>query len=190
MMASLVEQCKDLMEKVLYQPGKINDLLTEVELRSGVKRTYIFIGVLGFLATYLAFGYGGQLICNAIGFAYPAYASFKALETNQREDDTKWLTYWVVYGFLSMLEFFSDILLSWFPLYWLAKCLLLLWCFAPVQWNGSNIIYNQIIRPLFLKYQSDADAMIRRANSKTEALFKEASDAVQKAVSETVFKTD
>jgi len=120
-MASYVEKWNAALEEFLYQPGKVDNILTEIEARTGVKRRYIALGAIGFMVTYLIFGYGGQLLCNLIGFVYPAYASFKALETNKKEDDTKWLTYWVVYGFLSTIEFFSDILLSWFPMYWLAK---------------------------------------------------------------------
>jgi hypothetical protein len=61
------------------------------------------------------------LLCNFIGFVYPALESIKAIESRNKDDDTKWLTYWVVYAYLSTIEFFSDILLSWFPFYWLAK---------------------------------------------------------------------
>lgn len=45
----------------------------------------------------------------------------KALESHNKEDDTKWLTYWVVYGFFSVAEFFSDLILSWFPFYYICK---------------------------------------------------------------------
>lgn len=49
----------------------------------------------------------------------------KAIESNVKEDDTQWLTYWVVYGLFSVLEAFSDIFLFWFPFYYLSK----------VQWS-------------------------------------------------------
>jgi hypothetical protein len=45
----------------------------------------------------------------------------KAIESKEKDDDTKWLTYWVTYAFFSLLEFFSDIFLFWIPFYNLSK---------------------------------------------------------------------
>ena len=45
----------------------------------------------------------------------------KAIESTNKEDDTQWLTYWVVYAAFNIVEFFSDIFLGWFPLYFLFK---------------------------------------------------------------------
>jgi len=47
--------------------------------------------------------------------------SVKAIESADKDDDTKWLTYWVVYSVFSLIEFFANILLSWIPLYWFLK---------------------------------------------------------------------
>ena len=41
---------------------------------------------------------------NFIVFLYPVYASFKAIKSNNKDDDTQWLTYWVIYGLLSVIE--------------------------------------------------------------------------------------
>ena len=45
----------------------------------------------------------------------------KAIESHNKEDDTKWLTYWVVYSAFALLEFFTDIFLFWIPFYWFLK---------------------------------------------------------------------
>lgn len=45
----------------------------------------------------------------------------KAIESPNKDDDTQWLTYWVVYGVFSIAEFFSDLFLSWFPFYYMLK---------------------------------------------------------------------
>lgn len=53
--------------------------------------------------------------------AYPAFVSLKALETSTKDDDTKWLTYWVLYAIFSVLEFFTGFLYAIIPFYFLLK---------------------------------------------------------------------
>ncbi len=39
----------------------------------------------------------------------------------EKDDDTQWLTYWVVYAAFGIIEYFTDLLLSWIPFYFLLK---------------------------------------------------------------------
>ena len=48
-----------------------------------------------------------------MGFLYPAYCSIKALESSVKNDDTQWLTYWVVFAFFSVVEYFADFIAGW-----------------------------------------------------------------------------
>lgn len=81
-----------------------------------------------FIVFYLLIGYGTLLLSNLIGFLYPAYASIKAVESSGKDDDTKWLTYWVVFSFITLIEFPAEIILQWIPFYSLIKVIYELLC--------------------------------------------------------------
>merc|ERR1712002_279839 len=132
-----------------------------IEEKTKIQRKYIGIGV-GIITMGLIFSTWAPLVVNLIAFIYPAYKSIKALESNDKDDDSKWLTYWVVYGFFSVMEFFADIILSWFPFYFIAKTTLFVWCMAPIKSNGSQFIYSHVILPWFLKNESRIEEVINK----------------------------
>uniref|UniRef100_A0A0K8TRV3 Receptor expression-enhancing protein n=1 Tax=Tabanus bromius TaxID=304241 RepID=A0A0K8TRV3_TABBR len=157
-MAQKFEEIKSKLTAALNDDKKPwKKLFDFVEVKTNVPRVYVFLGLAGFFALYLAFGYGAQLLCNAVGVAYPAYISIHAIESSSKLDDTRWLTYWVTFGILSVIEHFSGFLCSFIPFYWLLKCIFLIWCMLPVENNGSVIIYRNIVRPYFVKHHEAAD---------------------------------
>lgn len=46
------------------------------------------------------------------------------------------------------------------------QCLFLLWCMAPMTWNGSQIIYNKVVRPIFLRHETMVDNMVSNLGAK------------------------
>ena len=84
------------------------------------KEFLVLVGGAIFVAI-LFFGIGAGSICSIVGFIYPAFKSFEAIESKTRGDDTQWLIYWVVYAFFAVIESFSDFLLYWIPFYYAFK---------------------------------------------------------------------
>ncbi|KAJ8955453.1 hypothetical protein NQ318_003553 [Aromia moschata] len=109
-MAKKFSEIKEELDKSLHDPSKPwTVILDQAEKKTGVERLYIFV------------------VCNSVGFLYPAYVSMHAIESPSKDDDTKWLTYWVVFAVFSIIEYFADFIAGWFPLYWLIKCLFFVW---------------------------------------------------------------
>jgi len=102
-------------------------------------------GVLLFIV--FIFGDLAGLVCNFVGYVYPAYMSFKAIESKEKDDDTQWLTYWVVYSFFSLLETFISFLLNWIPFYFAFKLAFLVYLFHPER-KGAKTIYDNFLKKL------------------------------------------
>lgn len=152
-------------------PERVRFVFDFAEEKTGVPRGYFMLAFGGFFSVYMIFGYFAELLCNLVGLVYPAYASTRAIESADKNDDTRWLTYWVVYACFTTLDFFADGILRFFPFYWLAKIVFLAYCFLPVQPNGSARIYNNLVRPYFLKSSKTVDTAYSSVAAKAAAAF-------------------
>ena len=65
-------------------------ILKEFEKKTKVPKTYSTGSFAAFLVFLVFMNVGGRLITNMFGFVYPAYASFKAIESGKKEDDVQW----------------------------------------------------------------------------------------------------
>ncbi|SCP04224.1 HVA22/TB2/DP1 family protein, putative [Plasmodium ovale] len=136
-------------------------VLNDMGKKLGIKPSYVVVSVGGFLLLSLIFGWGAALICNMVGFAYPAYQSFKAVESQSHDETKLWLTYWVVFSLFFFIEYLIDVILFWVPFYYLVKLLFLLYLYMP-QVRGAETVYNLIIRPILLKHEKTIDDTVQK----------------------------
>lgn len=162
---SHLQKLRSDVNKKLHEPNPVTNALAKIEEKTGVDRFYIFSGVAGVLSLYLIFGHFAELVCNTIGFLYPAYISVKAIESADKSDDTQWLTYWVVFALFNVFEFASDEIVGWFPVYWLAKCGLMMYLYMPFT-QGAQKLYVRFIRPFVLRHQETIDKRVLGALQK------------------------
>ncbi|CAM6076158.1 unnamed protein product [Sphagnum tenellum] len=96
---------------------------------------------------------------------YPLYASIKAIESPFKEDDRLWLTYWVLYSFVSLLELVAAPIFAWIPLWSTIKLAVAAWLVLP-QFRGGIIVYEQYVRPYFYSTVQNADAKLTDTQGK------------------------
>lgn len=108
-----------------------------------------------------------------MGFVYPAFKTFEAIESKVRAEDTQWLIYWVVYAFFSIMEVFIDFLLYWIPFFYAFKLAFLLWAMLP-QTKGAKFLYDSFLKDFLKKNESKIDAVLADAKKSADSIVTEA----------------
>lgn len=114
-------------------------------------------------------GVASGLLTGIMGFAYPAYMSFKALESPGEDDDKQWLTYWVVFIFVDFFDNVLGIFLTIIPLYHLLKMIFYIYLFYP-KTKGALTIYQNFLRPILTKYEKDIDTALDKGKAFAEKI--------------------
>ena len=104
---------------------------------------------------------GAKLIVDLVGFVYPAYMSFKSMDSGN-QDDTQWLTYWVVFSCFSIVESFMGFVVALIPFYFWIKIAAIVYMWHPTT-RGAQTIYEQFLRPIMLPYLDSDKATTKKA---------------------------
>jgi len=125
-------------------------MLLTLEEKTNVPKAY---GAVAATFTFLCLIFINALalpVSNIVGWAFPAYLSFRAIESPGHEDDIQWLTYWVVFGFFTFLESIAlRVVLYYFPYYFPVKTAFVLWLQLPAT-KGAHVFYHSVFRPVLL----------------------------------------
>lgn len=149
--------------------GKVSAAITSGSQSVGLPRSQVAAGAVAIALLLFFLTSGMSFLACVVGTIYPAYRSFEAIESSNKDDDTVWLTYWVIFASLQIVEFFTDFILFWLPFYHWVKIAFLLWCMSPGPKNGSRILYHQVIRKFILKHKDKLDEIEERVNNVAEA---------------------
>ncbi|VDK59027.1 unnamed protein product [Anisakis simplex] len=134
--------------------GQLAKYVKDLGDKGGVKREEFFYGLTAFVCFYLVFGSEAGLMCNLLGFVYPAFATLQMSEFGQAKDQAvAWLIYWTVFRAFPLTDFYADTIRYSFPIYWLCKAIFLVYLFLP-QTGGAQKFYEKLVAPTFGRIES------------------------------------
>ncbi|KAI9758321.1 MAG: ER membrane protein DP1/Yop1 [Lichina confinis] len=140
--------------------------LNNFEKQTSVPKVYVFLGLASIYFFFVFFNIGSQFLVNTAGFIIPAYYSLDALFSVSKVDDTQWLTYWVVYAFLTVIESAISAV-YWVPFYFTFKFVFILWMALP-QTAGAQIVFGSFLQPVFSRYFSQTGSTAANLRSKVD----------------------
>jgi len=141
--------------------------LNNLEKQTSIPKVYAFLGLIAIYVFFIFFNYGGQFLTNVAGFVIPGYYSMEALFSVSKTDDTRWLTYWVVFAFLAVFESAVNAV-YWFPFYYTFKFVLVLWLALPMT-GGAQIVFHSFMQPVFSRYFSGAGSTAANLRAKVDS---------------------
>jgi len=135
-----------------------HSFFVQAEEKTGVPKAY---GAIVAVLTFISLIFINTLalpVSNLVGWAFPAYLSYRAIESPGHEDDIQWLTYWTVFGFFTFLESIAlRLVLHYFPWYFPVKTAFILWLQLPAT-RGAQIFYHNAFRPVLLNLRGKKPA--------------------------------
>ncbi|GMM55480.1 Yop1 protein [Maudiozyma humilis] len=136
-----------------------NQFLGNLETKTKIPRSYLISSFtfVYLLLTFLNIGGIGQMLSNLAGFALPTYFSIRAIKTTTKDDDMKLLSYWIVFGFLNVIEFWSGAIIYLIPFYWFLKVIFLVYIAIPTT-GGAFMIWSKIIEPTYDRFVASKQA--------------------------------
>jgi len=134
-------QVNEYLEKIPVVDAQVKNLAEKLK----VEKAYVAVSILAVLLLLVYVIGGGNFILDAVGFIYPAYCSIKAIESKEKDDDSQWLTYWLVFGLFKVVEGTADILISSIPFYFFIKLAFLVYLFLPST-QGAKVVYENVIK--------------------------------------------
>ncbi|CCD22294.1 Yop1p NDAI_0A01360 [Naumovozyma dairenensis CBS 421] len=165
-----------------------NNALGQLEKTLRLPKSYIVVGAsfAYLLLIFVNVGGIGEILSNFIGFIIPTYLSLIALRTPEKKDDEQLLTYWIIFGFLNVIEFWSGAIIYLIPFYWFLKTIFLIYISLPVT-GGATLIYKTFIQPISDKYilGKEKTNMAGKASSSFKSNFtSKRGDGIREAVDE------
>jgi len=174
----------DLLDAQLNKNDYVR--LVKKQLPPAVRPSYVVIGVAVLLFVVVYYAVGGRFVSNLVGYLYPLYESYRALSASKAsgQSESQWLTYWIVYGFFTIVESATDLLLYWIPFYYLIKIVFLVWLMAP-NTRGASLIYDNVVAPILNKYESNIDAAGARVQRSAQRVAGDVLDVTKDQISPT-----
>merc|ERR1719433_2235189 len=129
----------------------------KLEEASSQPRKTILGGFVSLISLLVFFISGARSFSYMVGFVYPTFRSYQAIQSPEADDDKKWLVYWVVYAMITTLENALFFIVYWIPFFQAIKTIAFVFLWHE-QFEGAEKLLNFLVK----KAKMDEGASTRK----------------------------
>ena len=161
-----MEQLQPFIEPLRLKALDSMPQLNIIEEKTTLKPSYALLVALAALFVLSPVLQSHYLLTSLVCYVAPAYLSFLALESADKEDDIKYLNYWVIFALTEVSTPLLKLLLNKF-FYMVFRVVFTLLLLHP-KINLSTVIYNSGVRPLMARGREAVDEGLTRLQGNTK----------------------
>ena len=139
-------------------------IFEELESSTDINKKTWFVGGVISIFLFLYTIIGMEVITNLTGFVYPAYKTWKYIDSKDNEEKNKWLFYWFLFSSIMLMETITNLLFLFIPFYYQLKLLFLVWLFHDST-RGSEIIYERYFKQLLKNVDNKKNIVITNSEN-------------------------
>lgn len=114
--------------------------LSDLETVTRVQREFMLYILLVLMTLSFLIGVFGRHMSNLLCVPYPTVVSLICVDSNVKQRYVKWITYWIIFGFVNLADMMCPLISKLLPQFHLWRTLFLAWCFCPYEWNGCRVV--------------------------------------------------
>lgn len=126
---------------------------------------------------------GWTILITVLTVIYPALMSMKAIQSKESNDDSVWLSYWMIFGVFHVLETFFGFFFSYIPYWDWIRLAFFLFLILP-QTKGTEVLYKNHLKPFLAAHKDQIEDLVQRFKDQASSLEAEAKKAVADAASD------
>lgn len=178
------------VKKTLKENTKILDpyaamvpVFTDVAAKAGVNPGLILAGIASVVVLVLMLFQGWTILLTFVTVFYPAIHSIRAIQSEGKDDDKVWLTYWMIFGMFTTLETFFGFIFYFIPYWDWIRLAIFIYLLLP-QFNGAQKLYDGFIRNLLDQNRDLIQHWIKMTSAAAESAKDSAASSVKQAASD------
>ncbi len=150
-----MEQLNKFIEPLKFQALDRMQSLKFIEEKYKVKPSIVLLIAFVVLLLLTPFLHTHAILTSIVCYLIPAYLSFLALESTDKEDDIRYLTYWIVFSVAEVSTPFLKLFFNKFT-YMTFRILLTLALLHPDS-PLASLLYNKAVKPFLSEHEKAID---------------------------------
>ena len=142
--------------QALERWGNTQGYVRWIKNKTGLNTGFVVVILLIIAVLLLIQGLVGGFILFIIGVIVPSYQSFLAIESPDKDDDTRMLNFWCIFSIFLVVDKLLEPVMFIIPLSGLLRFGIILGLVVN-NYFGSNFIYSLFVSPLLSAYERDID---------------------------------